>query len=69
MKAPIKVGDKLIAIDPCRMLHSGEEALIVGKAYPVKAVNYSSIRIASELDSDHIFRHTDIDGFFKRAEQ
>ena len=51
-----KVGDVLIAIDPCVMNdEDGEEALTVGKEYSVNRVEGKYFSVASDIDSDHLF--------------
>lgn len=76
--ANLKVGDNLIAIDEC-MMDCGIQALIIGKKYEIKHVNfndgYNFIAIESEYNLymksmgkhsvNHGFRIKDLSNYFK----
>lgn len=51
----LKLGDSLIAIDPCKMRFGNEFALIVGKRYKIIYVSNSEIWIDSEIAKAHAF--------------
>lgn len=62
----LKVGDFLTANDVCEM-DTGDEALIIGKKYPIIKINKKSLFIISEGDLyEHEFLLSDIDEFFTK---
>lgn len=48
-------GDMLIAINPCEMIPSKKNALIVGKEYEVEDTGVDCIYIRSEVGKRHSF--------------
>ena len=52
---PLKVGDVLVAIDPCEMMSSGNPALILQNQYPIHTMDGNSIVIKSLISNTHSF--------------
>ena len=65
-----KVGDELIAIDPCEMKDGSGDALIVGKSYEILYVDDDvlTIDIDSEITKFHGYYIDMLDKFFKLPE-
>lgn len=61
----LEIGQKIIAIDPCVMFGSQNEALKVGKEYEIKAISKSSITIQSEEAVNHTFYLDELYKFFE----
>lgn len=51
----MKVGDILIAIDPCKMRPGGENALTVGKRYKITNINNEYIEIIDDAKVNHSY--------------
>ena len=66
MKRDLKVGDVLIAIDRCKLNHSNEYALKIGKEYKIRALDdyEKCFKIKSESFNVHEFDYSDLDRFF-----
>jgi len=64
----LAVGTILIAKDVCKMLHDGKgtqiKALIIGKEYPIIAINSEEIMIESEYCNPHYFDMDRCQDFF-----
>jgi hypothetical protein len=69
----LKIGDILIAKDPCTMEdqeNQNKDALIVGKQYTILEMNYlGEFLITSEIYEDHWFDKVDYLDFFIRVEE
>ena len=64
----MKIGDKIIAIDPCVMLSSNESTLTIGNSYIVKNVMDNSFYIVNDNGDDHGFPFDFFDKYFKVVE-
>jgi hypothetical protein len=51
----MKAGQILIAKKECIMINTKENALIIGKEYPIKEVRPYNIVIKSEVGDNHLF--------------
>jgi hypothetical protein len=60
----MKIGDIVIAIDPCEM-DDGDEALTVGKSYEIKTNDKVYFSILNDDLEEHFFRKDTFDEFFK----
>lgn len=60
----MKVGDIIIAIDPCKM-DDGEEALTVGEKYRINSIDKVYFTIMNDDLREHFFRNDTFDEFFK----
>lgn len=62
----MKVGDVLIAINPCKMGGDGHNALTIGKSYKVITCNYEQFAIIDDIKSEHWFTLTHDDYHWKK---
>lgn len=65
----ITIGDKIVAIDECRMDDNTGNALIIGKSYRIDDISYDCIIIKSELFGRHKFLIKELNEFFKPKQQ
>jgi hypothetical protein len=68
----LNVGDKFIAIDPCKMIRTGETSLTVGKEYEVIDFDYEEdgdcIVIIDDSNEEHLFSVIDLHKWFDVSE-
>ena len=68
-KSKLQIGTELVAINPCLMRSTGEEALIVGKEYKISYLDTDDedndcIVIIDEQNEEHWFLVDELSGFF-----
>ncbi len=63
-----KIGDVLIAIDPCKMLVSGENALTVGRKYIITSINIEQLTITDDNGATHWYNREDWFKYFSAKE-
>jgi len=68
----IKIGKKLEATNPCVMIHTGEESLIVGKEYEIIDLTIDDndndcIVIIDEENEEHLFPIEELSKWFKTS--
>ena len=61
----MKVGDKIIAIDPCVMDDTNEPSLTIGKEYEVIKIVRNEFYIKDDIPQDHSFYFHDFHDFFE----
>lgn len=64
----MKIGDILIAIDECKMEDTNDNALIIGKHYPIVEIDAKNVYIESEIANLHSFKIKTLSEFFKQGE-
>jgi hypothetical protein len=69
MSNKIQKGTVLIATNPCKMIHSRKNALIVGKEYIVIGITSEGFIIKSKVNDFHLFFFNDYVRFFKIKEK
>ena len=62
----MKVGDKITAINRCRIAGSFQDSLIIGKEYEVLSVHDDSLTILNELGEVHLFYFYTFHKFFQK---
>lgn len=61
----MKVGDKLIAIDECKMDGTERKTLTIGKEYAVKNVYDEEFTVLDDENEPHFFDYSDYKDFFR----
>lgn len=51
----LKIGDSLVAIDPCKMSGTGKQCLTVGKSYTITETYHDSILIIDDDNERHTY--------------
>ena len=62
-KYNLKVGDKLTAIDVCKM-STGEEAMMIYKEYPIVSLTIEDIVIETKISKKHYFPISELHKYF-----
>jgi hypothetical protein len=68
-KSKLQIGTELVAINPCLMRSTGEEALVVGKEYKIIDLtkdedDEDEVVIIDEQNEEHWFLVDELCGFF-----
>lgn len=61
----MKVGDKLIAIDECKMVGTERKTLTIGKEYVVTHIDDEDFTILDDENEMHLFDFSDYKDFFR----
>jgi hypothetical protein len=61
----MKKGDKITAINRCRIAGSFQDSLIIGKEYEVLSVYTDSLTVLNELGEAHLFYFKTLHKFFQ----
>lgn len=60
----LKIGDKLMAINECKMTGSNKNTLTIGKIYSITLLNKKELCVVDDDEIDHYFKIKELPYYF-----